>query len=124
MGCTMQWTVCNPVSGICTPPGGLGKLLEKVDSLSFNTAQNRTAERIMYSINRSQIGRFVSLIEADALSANDLVAESRSPGLPDTQWQTEVLGWFLASLTMMQADSLEYAAKSPGFFNGGGELTN
>lgn len=120
MGCTMQWKICNLAKELCTPPSGIGKLPEAAAALQSNNAQNKTVQRFLSAISRSTLGRFLSLLETDALWANDLVAEGRSPGLPDTQWQNEVLGWFLSSLTMIQADSLEYATKGSGFFDGGG----
>ena len=47
-----------------------------------------------------------------SLWANNLVFGNIAPGLPDTQWQAEVLGWFQTLLVKLQADVLDYASNA------------
>jgi hypothetical protein len=51
---------------------------------------------------------------ASMLWANNLATANLSPGLPDNQWQIEVLGWFQTTLAKIQASMVEFASSTVG----------
>ncbi|KAK5994624.1 hypothetical protein PT974_05105 [Cladobotryum mycophilum] len=99
IGYAMEWTMCNPVLGLC-----------------LNSEQNTTAQRILKYIEHNELSLLIDNLKQEALYINERSLFSlESSSMPDTQWRTEVLGWFQLILAMIQAMAVEYAAKSPNY---------
>lgn len=112
MICADQYTLCNPNSNTCTPAGGLQGLRENVvadNTPGFNATQYATAVRIINAIANAGTYKSVNGLGAAALFATNLLSQRISPAVPDTQWQTEVAGWFGTSLAKIQASMVAFA---------------
>ncbi|KAK4122214.1 hypothetical protein N657DRAFT_664830 [Parathielavia appendiculata] len=117
MVCAEQYAVCNPSTSSCTAPGGWQHLYDAIlteNPLGFNTGQIGTAGRVLLALVDANMYSSVAALGAGALWANNLASGNISPGLPDNQWQTEVLGWFQTSLAKLQAYMVEYASSTAG----------
>ena len=116
MVCADQYMMCNPTTSSCTPFGGWLELndIYSKNSLGFNLEQMVTAGRLIIALIDSSTYESVANLGAAALWANNLIALNVSPGLPDNQWQAEVLGWFQTSLAKLQAYVVDYASNSVG----------
>lgn len=115
MVCADQYIMCNPLTSSCTPASGLNRLQESVSTKNtpgFNLAQKAAAGRIVLALVNSNTFSSVAGLGTAALWANNLLALNVSPGLPDNQWQTEVLGWFQTSLAKLQAYVVEFASNT------------
>ena len=77
-------------------------------------AQIATADRIIIALTESNTYSSVEGLGAEALWANNWATLNISPGLPDNQWQIEVLGWFHTSLAKLQAYMVEFASNTAG----------
>jgi hypothetical protein len=115
MVCADQYVVCNPSTSSCTSPAGIISLTNdmSLNTLNLNEAQLATAARITQSLLHSATFDTVSALGAAALWANNIVVTGHiSYGLPENQWQTEVLGWFQTNLAKFQASMVEFAFKT------------
>jgi hypothetical protein len=104
MACADQYVFCNPSTASCTSPAGVHKLMDNMmwNSLGFSATQLFTANRILIALLQSNTYYTVSRLGTSALWANDMVVGTISYGLPETQWHTEVIGWFQTNLAMVQ----------------------
>jgi len=122
MFCADQHRICNPSTSTCTPLAGLRQTTDSAlsrNTLNLNPRQLTTAGRLLVSLIESSTYESVApLGAAGALWANNLVTVRTSPGLPDNQWQREVLGWFQTGLARLQAYVVDYASN-----DGGGGLS-
>ena len=114
MACAEQYVFCNPSTLSCTSPAGLFGLpmleaVEPTNSLGLNEAQTATAGRVLVALGSSNIYETIVNLGPGGLWANNLLM-GISPGLPDNQWKTEVLGWFQTKLAMIQAQIVNYAS--------------
>jgi len=117
MVCAEQYVVCNPSTSSCTAPGGWEHLSDGIlnkNTPGFNAAQISTAWRILMALVDSNMYSSVEGADAGALWAKNLVTMNISPGLPDNQWQIEVLGWFQTILARVQAYMIDYASSTAG----------
>jgi hypothetical protein len=117
MACADQFVFCNPTTSVCTPASGMhGAEAHAVtrNTPGFNAAQLVTAGRILIALTNSNTYNSVIGLGAGALFANNLVFGTISSGLPDNQWQSEVLGWFQTGLAKLQAYIVEYASNDAG----------
>ncbi|KAH8646918.1 hypothetical protein BX600DRAFT_443886 [Xylariales sp. PMI_506] len=110
MMCTEQYVMCNPVTNLCSQPAGVNQLLLALNELGFNTVQQVTALRFGIAMESSNQG--ISAIGPVSLWARNLLYGTLSPGLPDNQWQLEVLGWFQTNIVKLQQYFNEYASQS------------
>jgi len=108
--------MCNPTTGKCTTAGGYAWLQDSVltdNTPGFNPAQQAAAGRLIIAIAATGTYSTVQVLGANALWANNLVWDGNlSPGLPDNQWQIEVLGWFQTSLARIQAYVVDFASNA------------
>ncbi|KAK5992187.1 hypothetical protein PT974_05588 [Cladobotryum mycophilum] len=125
MGCVTQCMICNAALGLCTPVTGTSELRNKTmelrngqHNLSFNAAQSATTERIIRLIKQSTPVSQILQLRTRALYVEELLDNSGIRGLPDNQWQSEVLGWFQTTLAIIQKSTVSYAAKSSEFRKG------
>jgi hypothetical protein len=117
MVCADQQMMCNPLTSSCTSLGGRHQTQDSIlvkNSLGFNPAQMVTAGRLLIALFDTSTYESVANLGAAALWANSLVSVNVSPGLPDNQWQSEVLGWFQTSLAKLQAYVVDYASNTGG----------
>ncbi|GAB1315231.1 hypothetical protein MFIFM68171_05441 [Madurella fahalii] len=116
MVCADQYVWCNPSTSLCTPPGGIFHLTQHLtqNTLMYNTAQAATAARLMANFGAINTFNTLTSLGADGLWAHKMAIGNISPGLPDNQWQIEVLGWFQTNLARMQANVVEFASKAAG----------
>ncbi|KAH8692522.1 hypothetical protein GQ44DRAFT_734045 [Phaeosphaeriaceae sp. PMI808] len=123
MICADQYVLCNPQRpGRCSSPSGWGLLLDTLDilpsdrdtnvlgELQFNQRQLATAHRLVNALVNTNTFQSVAPLGAAALWANSIAYQYQSSGLPPTQWQTEVLGWFQTTLAKLQTYVVDYAA--------------
>jgi hypothetical protein len=117
MVCADQQMMCNPSTSSCTSLGGRLQIQDSIlvkNSLGFNPAQTVTAGRLLIALADTSTYESVANLGAAALWANNLISVNVSPGLPDNQWQSEVLGWFQTSLAKLQAYVVDYASNTGG----------
>lgn len=117
LACAEQYVICNPSASKCSSPAGATSLVKHImqnSTLGWNTAQLSTANRIVNAMVRSGVFYVVADLGPGALWATNLLMGNLSPGLPDNQWQTEVLGWFQTGLARMQGLMLNFASTSIG----------
>ena len=118
LACAEQYVLCNPSASKCSLPTGLFSLAEQLTLnrivLGWNPAQFATADRIVGALGNTGVFNTVANLGPGALWASNLLAGTISPGLPDNQWQIEVLGWFQTSLAKLQARMLDFASTSIG----------
>jgi len=107
LGCAdqHQWcsasSKCSSLSGL-TPPSDT--------ELQFNPQQHATAVRIYNSMLYNDMYFAVDPRGAAALQASESVYETfQSAVLPDTQWISEVQGWFNVSLAKLQQTLIDVA---------------
>ena len=115
MICADQYRMCNPANDSCTPLGGIRRLRDSVlgdNTAGFNVAQLATAGRLLIALTNVNTYNVVQSLGVGALWANNIVFGSLSPGLPDNQWQIEVLGWFQTSLAKLQAYVVDFASNA------------
>jgi hypothetical protein len=116
IACADQYRMCNPTTGVCTKPGGSAWLQNSVlddNTPAFNTAQQATAGRLILAL--ASIGTYspVQVLGTGALWANSFVwSGNLSPGLPDNQWQIEVLGWFQTNLARLQSYVVDFPSNA------------
>jgi hypothetical protein len=126
IGCAEQYRMCNPTTSTCTPWSGFSSLRDpimKLNTPNYTPPQLATASRLLLALSTgTNVYRLVTSLGVSSLWANNLVFGSIAPGLPDTQWQTEVLGWFQTLLAKLQADVLEYASNAKALADGLGPL--
>ncbi|KAK3345912.1 hypothetical protein B0T25DRAFT_483468 [Lasiosphaeria hispida] len=124
MGCAEQYRMCNPTSSACTEWGGFSLVSESIMKRNipeYNPAQLATASRLLLALSTgTNVYRIVTSLGVGSLWANNLAFGNIAPGLPDTQWQTEVLGWFQTLLAKLQADVLGYASNTRTLVDGNG----
>ncbi|CAK7227575.1 hypothetical protein SBRCBS47491_006617 [Sporothrix bragantina] len=112
MICADQYTLCNPNTNTCTPTGGLLTMRKTAlaqNTPGFNATQYATATRIVNAVTHAGTYNSVNGLGAAALFATNQLSQRVSQALPDTQWQTEVAGWFGTSLAKVQAAIVEFA---------------
>jgi hypothetical protein len=87
-------------------------MIEKMtwNSLDFSATQLFTASRILNTLLQSNTYNTVSRLGPAALWANDMAIGPVSYGLPENQWQTEVIGWFQTNLAMIQGHLVNYVS--------------
>ncbi|OAQ57429.1 hypothetical protein VFPPC_17782 [Pochonia chlamydosporia 170] len=118
IGCAEQYQMCNPQTGTCTKPAGYAWLrdsilIENENTLGLNFAQRATASRLVFAIASTGASSTVQVLGTGALWANSLVFNGNlAPGMPDNQWQAEVLGWFQTSLARIQAYVVDFASNA------------
>jgi len=113
VACAEQYIICNPSASKCSSPTGvlgLAKHVARNSTLGWNPAQFATADRIFAALINTDVGNIATNLGAGALWANNLLMGNLSPGLPDNQWQMEVLGWFQTSLAKFQVRMLDFAS--------------
>jgi hypothetical protein len=114
MVCADQYVLCNPSTASCTSPAGVLNLINNMTSntLNFSAAQLFTADRILYSLIQSNTYNTVANLGTAALWANNMVIGHISHGLPETQWHTEVIGWFQTNLAMLQGYVIDFTSNT------------
>jgi hypothetical protein len=112
-----QFVMCNPSTSSCTSPGGIQNLLVNLEKNlpRFNAVQLSTVMRIFVSLTDSHTGDTVDSFGTAALWASNIVGVNFSPGLPDNQWQIEVLGWFQTNLAKLQASVVDFVSQLYGW---------
>ena len=107
LGCADQHQWCSAPSK-CSSLSGL--VLPSDTELQFNPQQHVTAVRIYNSMLYNDMYFAVDPRGAAALQASESVYEtSQSAVLPDTQWISEVQGWFNVSLAKLQQTLIDVA---------------
>jgi len=113
MGCAERYRMCNPTTSSCTPWAGQEGLRDSVmheNIPGYGQAQLATASRLILAVTTCRTNTIVTSLGAGSLWANNLAFGNIAPGLPDNQWQTEVLGWFQTILSKLQADVLDFTS--------------
>lgn len=72
----------------------------------YTPAQLATASRLLEAVTTTSVHSIPSSLGVSSLWAHNLVFGNTAPGLPDNQWQAEVLGWLQTVLAKLQADVL------------------
>ncbi|KAK5994258.1 hypothetical protein PT974_04730 [Cladobotryum mycophilum] len=119
MGCVTQWMICNPALGLCTPATKIMELRNQSigsvngqNGLSLNPAQKTTAERIIRSMEQSSPALQLQQLGIRGLYAEEFLSLGSIDGLPNNQWQSEVLGWFQTTLAIIQQSTVSYSFKT------------
>jgi hypothetical protein len=110
MACIDQYQICNPNQSpySCTLLGQMNQMLNGTLEIDLNPAQNATAQRVGPYLTMSNTQYTVNYLGNSALLAQDHVSNLVSAGLPPSQWQIEVEGWFAVALAKLQALAIEY----------------
>ena len=110
MACIDQYQICNPNKApySCTVLGEINQMLNGSLEIDLNPAQNATAQRVGPYLSMSNTQYTVNYLGNSALLAQDHVSNLLGAGLPSTQWQIEIEGWFAVALAKLQALAVEY----------------
>ena len=110
MACIDQYQICNPnkTPYSCTLLGEINQMLNGASEINLNPAQNATAQRVGPYLSMSNTQYTVNYLGNSALLAQDHVSSLLGAGLPSTQWQIEIEGWFAVALAKLQALAVEY----------------
>lgn len=111
LGCTDQFQIQNPNSNLATELTSSAKTYIQAAKIGLNLAQSATVLRLNLVSYDSLMFNSVNGLGAAALHAPDNAWQRLSPGLPDDQWRTEILGWFNASLVTLQDRVISYVSK-------------
>jgi len=109
LGCVDQHQICEPSTEQCTDLLGVKSVLKAAEKLPLNLHQHATAEYIWNAIFYNNIFFIVDPRGAAALQASESVFQNLQQSVSDTQWITEVNGWFGTSLAKLQQAMIDIA---------------
>jgi hypothetical protein len=108
LGCTEQHQFCNPnvpQNSGCTPLTNFNGAAKAAQKLPFNAWQSNVAKRLVGASSFTTLSTYLATRRVSALAATELVQlnpNPYSPALPANQWTTEVTGWHMATMAMLQ----------------------
>lgn len=123
MGCTQQNQYCNHDGSKCSILTGQaygGGLPESITAfaqgLDLNAKQNATLNRLVQASYNQ--GMYTVGIQNTGLLAQETVADSFAPPLPDNQWILEMQHYFLTGLTAIQMQLTDFVTgpSNPAYF--------
>ena len=112
IGCINQHQFCNPnlpIGSACTDLTGVFLAYnQSISDLSFSPTQNATFTRLAEAAVAASRDHVVLALDQDILIASQQVANNKVIGLPDNQWQLEVLNINSIMLAYMQSLMVSY----------------
>jgi hypothetical protein len=111
LGCTDQFQFQDPNHNVTTQLTGSLSAYHQVYNIGLNKEQAAAATRISLLSYDAILFSSVAGMSAASLKAQDKAYNLASDGLPDNQWQIEVVGWFEMSLATIQDRIIDYAYK-------------
>lgn len=112
MACTEQFQLLNPRNNHTTALSSMLAVHYQSTTIGLSPLQQETAYRLIIPAFYSLMGGSLRMIPGGALRASRAAYELVSLGLPDTQWQSEVQGWFEEALAAHQLDIMSFVSKS------------
>jgi len=114
MVCTQQHRFCNPNNAQCSAWTGRFEALKAVVSvdspINLNINQLATASRIFLASLGNSLYEAINSRPSMALRAQTKMDWLFQIGLPDNQWEIEVLNWVQQGMASLQTAIQEYAA--------------
>ncbi|KAF2464395.1 uncharacterized protein BDR25DRAFT_271861 [Lindgomyces ingoldianus] len=109
LGCVDQHQFCRPSTSQCSSLSRVRTLRESTQGLNLNSKQNAAVRYIWNAIYYNNIYWTIGPRGAASLRASESVYQYLQHELSNTQWITEVQGWFDASLARLQQAMVEIA---------------
>jgi hypothetical protein len=109
LGCADQHQFCEPSTSQCTDLLGARPVIKAAVKLPLNPHQDATMRYIWNAIYYNSIFFAVDTRGAGALQASESVYQNTQQSVSDTQWITEVQGWFNSSLARLQQAMVDTA---------------
>lgn len=124
LGCIEETLLSNSTDGKDTAPMDLVTHLKvESDTLGLNWSQKQIpiVQRLLYTSAYTAIAQAANSLSGNGLLASSYVQYNMSPGLPNNQWQLELMNWLATSLNALQTFTVQYVI---GYGNQDGSVAN
>jgi hypothetical protein len=112
LGCKDKYQFLNPILNKMSPLASYRTTNESLYQLGFTERQAAAASRIIWGLSPYSFGDLTGILGPQALRASESLWGVKSTGLPNNQWELEVMGWFDTHLAYHQGGILNMISRN------------